>query len=148
MSTSLYILLGSLALIGICAGISIVLVVFHRVFRDWHHHRMLALNRMNIGEVFVTIDFIVKTECALYEQYFENNTNVEFTTLSNNEFTNIYNDLAMRCLKAVSPHLWETAEQFMTREEVQTYITQAVMQFLLSKTTVEEDEEETEAAEA
>ena len=36
----------------------------------------------------------------------------------------------------------------MTREEVQTYITQAVMQFLLSKTTVEEDEEEPEAAEA
>lgn len=97
---------------------------------------------MNIGEIFVTIDFIVKTECNLFEEYFQNNSTADIPTLSNSEFTNIYNTLSMNCLKAISPTLWDLGELYMNREEIQTYITQSVMQFLMSRANITEDEEE------
>lgn len=147
MNMDFSILIGLACIFTFClaALIILTLIVFHRIYGGWHDEKLLAQTRMNIGEVFTTIDFIVHIESRLYEQYFETNTNVDFTTLSNNEFTNIYNDLSMRCLKAVSPAMWEMSEQYMIREEVQTYITQSVMQFLLSRTTVEPDEEESES---
>lgn len=129
-------------LIPVLAGICALSLIWKNPLQEYADKKLILENKLNIGEVFITIDFIIKTECDLYEQYFENNTTADMITLTNSEFTNIYNSISMQCLKAVSPTLWELAEVYMTRDEVQTYITQKVMQFLLDKSTVTEDEEE------
>lgn len=139
-----------LMMLGYALAITIPLfgigyLIFRLVYNDLKPHlnrKIIMDNRINIGEVFVSIDFIIKTETDLFERYFENNTNQEFTSLTNSEFTNIYNELSMRCLKAVSPLLWEISEIYMDRTEVQTYITQRVMDFLLDRSTVTDEDEE------
>lgn len=137
-------LLASLGVIlPLCGLIALVWFLSKKNAQNYFKRKMILQNRINIGELFVTIDFIVKIECDLFEQYFERNTTADMTTLTNSEFTNIYNELSMRCLKAVSSMMWDLSEVYMNREEVQTYITQKVMTFLLEKSTVTEDEEET-----
>lgn len=123
------------------AILGIITYYFHQQHKSLSHQQIWD-TRMNIGEVFVCIDFIIQIESKLFEQYFQNNTTADLTSLTNTEFTNIYNELSMRCLKAVSPAMWQMSELYMNREEVQTYITQQVMQWLLDRSTVSEDIEE------
>lgn len=132
-------------ILPICGLVALIWLLLKKTSRDYFERKLVLQNRINIGELFITIDFIVKIECDLFEQYFERNTTADMTTLTNSEFTNIYNELSMRCLKAVSPMMWDLSEVYMNREEVQTYITQKVMTFLLEKSTVTEDEEEPSA---
>lgn len=123
------------------AMLGIITYYFYQKHKSLSHQQIWD-TRMNIGEVFVCIDFIIQIESKLFEQYFQNNTTADLTSLTNTEFTNIYNELSMRCLKAVSPAMWQMSELYMNREEVQTYITQQVMQWLLDRSTVSEDNEE------
>lgn len=138
-----YTILGISLLVTLLAVGAILTVVYgckRILIPAWHKNQILKY-RIDISELFITINFIIKVECRLFEQYFENNTTAEFTTLTNSEFTNIYNELSMRCLRAVSETLWQLGEIYMDRTELQTYITQEVMNFLLERSTVTEDEE-------
>lgn len=90
-------------------------------------------NRIDLVELFGAIDLIIATEAALYEQYLRINSDIDITKITNEEFINIYNDLSMRCLRAVSPQFWESAELYMDREAIQTYITEKVLQYLTDK---------------
>jgi hypothetical protein len=90
-------------------------------------------HKIELSDLFVNLEFVIKIECDLYETYLENNTDQDLTTITNTEFTNIYQDLSMRCLKAVSPQFWEMVEVYMTRESAQTYITQRVYDYLAKK---------------
>ena len=90
-------------------------------------------NRIDLVELFGAIDLIIATEAALYEQYLRINSDIDITKITNEEFINIYNDLSMRCLRAVSSQFWESAELYMDREAIQTYITEKVLQYLTDK---------------
>lgn len=93
----------------------------------------LLANRTDLVELFTTLDFIILTETNIYEQILETNSNTNWAGLSNSEFLNIYRDLSMRCLKAVSDNCWRQFELYMSRQTVQTYVTQKVMKYLTDK---------------
>lgn len=90
-------------------------------------------NRMDIGDLFMALEFILKTEMDLYEMILRNTSDVDLTTIDNSEFINIYQDLSRTCLKSVSPQFWELIEVYMDREAAQTYITQRVYNYLSDK---------------
>ena len=53
--------------------------------------------------------------------------------MSNSEFENSYRELATRILESVSPNLWDMFELYMTRESIQTYVTEQVQIYLSEK---------------
>lgn len=117
-------------------------ILFQKVIHPNIRELVVQKNRMSLADIFETAEFIVTIECNLYEKYFDANTTAGMQSLSNSEFLNIYNDLAMKCLKAFSPSFWAAAEVYITREELQTYVTQRVFNYLHSKINVEEPSEE------
>ena len=123
--------------LGICIPVACLLLLAYFLFvylkREEQRRKMVLENRMDLTELFAALEVIIVTEENLYEQYLKTNTDTDITTLTNSEMTNIYRDLSMRCLKAVSPAFWDAVEVYMTREAVQTYITQRVMQYLTDK---------------
>ena len=119
------------AFISIC--VISVLAANEQIKKKTRRKTLAMENRVDLGELFVALEFIIKTESDLYEQYLANNTGNDLTTITNTEFKNIYEALSMRCLKAISPQFWESAEVYITRETVQTYVTQRVFNYLADK---------------
>lgn len=99
-------------------------------------------HRVDIGELFVILEFIIKTETDLYESFLETNSTTDLSTLSNAEFVNIYQDISKNCLKSISRQFWELCELYINRELVETYVTQRVMSYLTDKLNEELDEDE------
>ena len=131
-----------LSAIAICLSIGCMLYFGLRYLllpfiRELHVQK----NRVELTEIFTTAEAIIGIECALYEKYFETNTTADLQSLSNSEFLNIYNDLSMRCLKSFSENFWRSAEVYITREELQTYVTQRVFNYLHDKIRVVGDED-------
>lgn len=122
-----------ITIVVLTGAVIIVLAVNERIKKK-HRQKTLAMeNRVPLEELFIALEFIIKTESDLYEQYLANNSGTDFTTITNQEFNNIYQELSMRCLKAISTQFWESAEVYVTRETIQTYVTQRVFNFLADK---------------
>lgn len=123
--------------IQIALAVMIPLVIFfvliYFMIEKLYLKKLTMENRIDLVDLFGAIELIVATEAALYEQYLKTNSDIDITKITNDEFLNIYNDLSMRCLKAVSPQFWESAELYMNREALQTYITEKVLQYLTDK---------------
>lgn len=111
----------------------IAFVLYGRMSNSYHMRKLAVENRIDLQELLATLELIIHTEEALYEQYLNTNSDIDITTINNSELTNIYQELSMRCLKAVSPQFWSMTENYMTRESIQTYITQRVLQYLTDK---------------
>lgn len=123
-----------LLLIAFTAVCVIAVIAVNELIKKKTRRKTLAMeNRVDLGELFIALEFIIKTESDLYEQYLADNTGNDYTTLTNNEFNNIYKELSMRCLKAISEQFWESVEVYVTRETVQTYVTQRVFSYLADK---------------
>ena len=134
-----------IAAIAICAPLGALLfLLLHYLILPFIREMHMQKNRMELTEIYATAESVISIECALYEKYFETNTTSDLQSLSNSEFLNIDNDLSMRCLKAFSENFWHAAEVYVTREELQTYITQRTFNYLHSKIRVSEEDEETE----
>ena len=128
------ILLAVILSIAFSAGcVIVVLFVNERIRKKSEQKRLAMENRVELAELFVALEFIIKTESDLYEQYLINNTGNDFTNITNTEFNNIYQTLSMQCLKAISNQFWESAEVYISRETVQTYVTQRVFNYLADK---------------
>lgn len=128
-------IVGAILLILAFAALCVVAVIAaNELIKKKTRRKTLAMeNRVDLGDLFIALEFIIKTESDLYEQYLANNSGNDFTTITNNEFNNIYKELSMRCLKAISPQFWESAEVYITRETIQTYVTQRVFNYLADK---------------
>lgn len=98
-------------------------------------------HRMTVEEMYGILDVIIATEIVIYEKYLGNTTD---TPLTNAQFINIYNDLSKRILKGISNTFYRMASYYLTREELQTYITQRVYNYLAEKVAGELDDEEPE----
>lgn len=134
-----------LAAIAICMPLGVLLfLLLHYLTLPFIREMHMQKNRMELTEIYATAESVISIECALYEKYFETNTTSDLQSLSNSEFLNIYNDLSMRCLKAFSENFWRAAEVYVTREELQTYITQRTFNYLHSKIRVSDEDEEAE----
>ena len=134
-----------LSTIAICLPIGgLIYLLLHYVVLPFILNLHIQTNRIELTEIYATAESVISIECTLYEKYFETNTTADIQSLSNSEFLNIYNDLSMRCLKSFSENFWRAAEVYVTREELQTYITQRVFNYLHSKIRVSDDVEEEE----
>ena len=112
----------------------VIMLIVYRLFGQWVIHRHNIQYRMELTDVFVTLEFIIKVETDLYETYLANNgQQTDYTTLTNTEFINIYRDLSNHCLRAVSSELWRMGELYMSRESLETYVTQKVYSYLADK---------------
>lgn len=121
-------------------GVTVIVValaivgIVYRFFGQWIVHRHNVEFRMELTDIFVTLEFIIKVETDLYETYLANNgQQTDYTTLTNTEFINIYRDLSSHCLHAVSSELWRMGELYMSRESLETYVTQKVYSYLADK---------------
>lgn len=117
-------------------------MAYHHYLRKERRYTVNLQHRIDIVELFASLDFIIKVETDIYEQILETNSTINWVGLTNTEFINIYNELAMRCLKAISSISWEMFDIYIKRETVQTYVTQKVMQYLMVKTERDDIEEE------
>lgn len=117
--------------VGVVTGT--LMALYHKLTSKSRRIRHTLENHVSIEELFVSLEFVLQTEINLYESYLQNKTDIDLTTLQNSEFINIYKDLSMKCLKAPSPQFWELAEVYMSRESIQTYITQRVYDYLAEK---------------
>lgn len=127
----------------VAAGLMIcgVLYFWHRMTLKNIRLDTYLKNKIEISDIFIILEFIVKVETDLYETFLETNSNTNLSTLTNSEFLNIYNDLSKSCLKAISPTMWEIASVYVNKTTVQTYVTQRVMSYLTSKIHEELDDE-------
>ena len=100
-------------------------------------------NRFTVEELFNTIDIIIATEIAIYEEYLSNTSDSTLDMpLTNAQFINIYNDLSNRILHGISPTFYRIAEVYMTESELQTFITQRVYNYLARKVAPDDIEPE------
>lgn len=108
--------------------------MIHRIFHKEIMRGLLLKNRIELSDIFVTIELIISTEKNLYEDFLiSNGGNTDYASMTNTEFTNIYKEMSAQCLRAISPQLWDMAEIYMNRREIQTYITQQVYNYLAEK---------------
>ena len=123
--------------VAVCIPICIILIVAIALYghytSDYRVRKLTLSNRMELQDLLATLELIIHTEEALYEQYLSTNSDIDLTKINNSELTNIYQELSMRCLKAVSPQFWDMVGLYMTKEAIQTYITQRTLQYLTDK---------------
>mgnify|MGYP001864019624 FL=1 len=100
----------------------------------WPYKKKMILQQvpLDLSELLSTLNLIIATEEKLYDDYIFN-TNAPYASMSNSEFENSYRELATRILESVSPNLWDMFELYMTRESIQTYVTEQVQIYLSEK---------------
>lgn len=123
--------------------ILLLFLFFLRQLRPFASRSLVLKNRISLNELFASLEIAISTEMTLFENGIIRNSDQTIATVTNAEFINMYNELSMSCMKAISPEFWDMVEVYMTRESVQTYITERCMQFLLEKR--REDEEDIES---
>ena len=129
--TSLHILLTGFVVVVVAL---LIVAIVARFFGRFIMHRHDVQYRMELADIFITIEFIIKVETDLYETYLANNgQSTDYASLTNTEFINIYKELSSRCLHAVSGELWRMCELYMSRESMETYVTQKVYSYLADK---------------
>lgn len=127
----------------ICAGLVLaaLFLFIKKELQGYISKNLVLRNRISLSELFASLEITLNTEMTLFENGIIRNSDQSIATVTSAEFKNLYNALAMNCMKAVSPNFWDMVEVYMTRESVQTYITERCMQFLLDKRKEDEDEE-------
>lgn len=133
MPVSLFFAILLLVLLITVIIVGAIVFVYRFLFQQNTERKTVMENAVPLDEIFVALEFIISTETNLYEQYLSNHGKGDIAGLSNTEFKNIYNELSMRILKSVSPSMWSMCEMYMTREAIQTYITERVFNYLLDK---------------
>lgn len=118
------------AIVGVILG---AFLLFRHFCKKEKDKLTILQNHMSLEELLISLEFILTTEINIYENILQNTTDTDLTTLQNSEFNAIYKELSMQCLKSVSPQFWELIEVYMTRDSIQTYITQRVYNYLAEK---------------
>lgn len=130
-------------LLTLSGGGLIIAALFLFIKRELHGYmskNLVLRNRISLSELFASLEIALNTEMTLFENGIIRNSDQSIATINSAEFKNLYNALAMNCMKAISPNFWDMVEVYMTRESVQTYITERCMQFLLDKRKEDENE--------
>lgn len=130
-------------LLTLSGGGLIIAALFLFIKRELHGYmskNLVLRNRISLSELFASLEIALNTEMTLFENGIIRNSDQSIATVNSAEFKNLYNALAMNCMKAISPNFWDMVEVYMTRESVQTYITERCMQFLLNKRKEDENE--------
>lgn len=87
---------------------------------------------LQLEELLMTLNIIIATEEKLYDDYIFTSSK-SYSSMSNAEYENAYRDLCENILTSVSPDLWDLFSIYMTKESIQTYVTEQVHNYLATK---------------
>lgn len=89
--------------------------------------------RIPLVELYASINLVINNECDLYERYFANTTDIDFTAMTNSQFMNVYQDLCSRVLHAFSPGFMGLVNVYLNDDEFNTYTARIVYNWLADK---------------
>lgn len=106
--------------------------IFHVIIWPFRKRDLIYSIPLQLEELLITLNLIITTEEKLYDDYIFTSAKA-YSSMSNAEYENAYRDLCENILTSVSPDLWDLFSIYMTRESIQTYVTEQVHNYLALK---------------